>query len=406
MTATSTSSKPVPPGGGRTGAPPARRRPPPWRDVRVLRIAAQVVVAAVVVALLAWLFGNLTTNLRRIGIGNDFGYLDQPAGFTIPGSGFLAGQSRLGAVWVGLGNTLRVALVGIVLATVVGVLLGVARLSGNWLVRTGARLYVELVRNVPLLVLILFAYLAVVLQLPPATEAVEIPGVLVLSNRGNSVVWPTMPDGPLPMLGLIVVAGAATAAVAMWRTRRFDATGRPHHRLVIGTVTFVVVAVAAGVALGGPVDLDAPVSDGRLVTGGMRMAPEYFALLTALVVYTASHIAEIVRGSIQAVSRGQDEAATAIGLSPGQRLRYVVLPQAFRIAVPPLANQYLNLAKNSSLAVAIAYFELTKVTGDLIANGSPAPQSYLLLILLYLALSLVIAVLTNIANRRLALVER
>jgi general L-amino acid transport system permease protein len=406
MTAAPVPSRSAPSGDGAAGAPPPRRQPPPWRDVRVLRIAAQVVVAAAVFALLAWLFGNLTANLRRIGVGNDFGYLDQPAGFTIPGSGFRPGQSRLDAILVGLGNTLRVAVAGIVFATVAGVLLGVARLSGNWLVRTGARLYVEFVRNVPLLVLILFAYLAVVLQLPSATDAIEVPGVLVLSNRGNSVVWPTMPGGPLPVLALLAVAGAATAAVVTWRTRRFDATGRPHHRLVFGSVTFVVVGVATGTVLGGPVDLDAPVADGRLVAGGMRMAPEYFALLAALVVYTASHIAEIVRGSIQAVPRGQDEAATAIGLSPTQRLRHVVLPQAFRIAVPPLANQYLNLAKNSSLAVAIAYFELTKVTGDLIANGSPAPQSYLLLIVLYLAISLVIALVTNVANRRLALVER
>jgi general L-amino acid transport system permease protein len=389
-----------------TGPGPSASRPPPWRDVRVLRVVVQVVVLAVVVSAVLWLYGNLTTNLRRLGLDTGFGFLDQPAGFTVPGSDFRSGQSRLDAIWVGMGNTLRVSLAGIVLASIIGVLIGIARLSGNWLLRTCARLYVEFFRNVPLLVIIIFAYLVIVLQLPPATEAIEVPGILVLSNRGNSVVWPAFPDGFGPVLILVAVAGLAAGVVAWWRTRRFDQTGEPHHRVLLGALTFAVVATAAGFALGGPIDIDAPVADGRLVAGGMRMAPEYFALLVSLVIYTASHIAEIVRGSIQSVARGQEEAATAIGLTRAQRLRHVILPQSFRIAVPPLANQYLNLTKNSSLAVAIAYFELTKITGDLIANGSPAPQAYVVLIGIYLMISLGIALLTNLANRRLALVER
>ncbi|HUF33144.1 MAG TPA: ABC transporter permease subunit [Acidimicrobiales bacterium] len=381
-------------------------RPPPWRDVRVLRVVAQVVVLAVVGAILAWLLNNVRSGLAGLGIDTGFSYLDQSAGFQVPGSDFRAGQSRMDAIWVGLGNTLRVSVAGIVLATVLGVALGVARLSGNFLLRTGARLYVEAIRNIPLLIIIIFAYLVVVLQLPPAVEAIEIPGVLVLSNRGNSITWPTLPDGAGPALVVALVGLVAAAATAWWRTRRFDATGIPHHRVGLGLVAFMVAAGAAFVALGHPIGITVPEADGRLVAGGMRMGPEYFALLVSLVLYTASHIAEIVRGSIQSVPRGQDEAAKAVALSSGQRLRFVVLPQAFRIAVPPLANQYLNLTKNSSLAVAISYFELTKITGDLIANGSPALQSFALLIVIYLGVSLSIAMLTNLVNRRLTLVER
>lgn len=359
-----------------------------------------------VVAILAWLVDNLLSNLDRLGIDTGFGYLDQPAGVTVPGSDFRSTQSRLDAVWVGLGNTIRISAAGIALATVLGVLLGIARLSTNWLVRTGARLYVELVRNIPLLVIIVFAYLVVVLQLPAVDQAMELLGIVVLSNRGGNVAWFLTPDGLLPALAVPVVALVAALLVRRQRLRRFDATGEPAHPALWALVTFVLVAAAVAFVLGGPIDPTAPVRDGRAVTGGVRMSPEYFALLLSLVVYTASHIAEITRGSIQAVPRGQAEAASAVALSGYQRMRFVVLPQAMRIAIPPLANQYLNLTKNSSLAVAISYFELTKISTDLIANGSPAPQSYALLIVIYLALSLGIATVTNLFNRRMALVER
>jgi len=360
----------------------------------------------VVVAFGLWLAGNVRANSAKTNIPLSFDYLDQPATFPIAGSSFRPTQSVRDAIVVGLGNTVRVALAGIVLATVLGTLIGIARLSTNWLVSRAAKVYVELFRNVPVLVLVVFAYLAVFLRLPRLEDATTVSGLLVISVRAVAVPWTRTDGRGWLVLGILVVAVAAAVAVARWRHRAFDRTGQPAFAGVAATVAFVAVVAAAFLATGGPVDVTAPHLDGRVLRGGIAMPPEYAALLCALALYTASHVAEIVRGSIQAVPKGQNEAATALALSSGQRMRQVVLPQAMRIAVPALANQYLNLTKNSSLAVAISYFELTKVTQVSIASRAPAVPSYLLLMVIYLALSLTISAITNQVNRRLALVER
>ena len=361
---------------------------------------------AFVVAFGLWLAGNVRENSEATNIPLSFDYLDQPATFPIAGSSFRPTQSVQDAVLVGLGNTARVAVAGIVLATVVGTLIGIARLSTNWLLSKAAQVYVELFRNVPVLVLIYFAYVAIFLRLPRLENATTIDGLLVLSVRSVAVPWVRSDGRGWSVLAVLAVAAVAAFLVRRWRQRVFDRTGRPAFGTSAAIATFVLVCAAGFVLLGGPVDLTAPKLDERVLRGGITMPPEYAALLCALVVYTASHIAEIVRGSIQAVPKGQTEAATAVGLSPTQRMRLVVLPQAMRIAVPSLANQYLNLTKNSSLAVAVSYFELTKVTQVSIASRAPAVPSYALLLLLYLALSLAIAAVANVVNRRLALVER
>lgn len=308
------------------------------------------------------------------------------------------------ALVVGFGNTLRVSVAGIVLATILGTTVGIARLSTNWLVSKAAQAYVELIRNIPLLVLIVFTYLAVFLRLPRVEDATTIDGLLVLSVRTVAVPW-LRADGPAALV-LVVVAFAAALGVRRWRRGVQDRTGDPAFAGIAATATFVVVVGLGMLALGRPVELTAPRLVDRRVVGGITMAPEYAALLTALVLYTASHIAEIVRGSIQAVPKGQTEAATALALSPGQRMRLVILPQALRVATPALSNQYLNLTKNSSLAVAISYFELTKITQVSIASRAPAVPSYALLLVIYLMLSLSISAITNLVNRRLAVVER
>jgi general L-amino acid transport system permease protein len=204
---------------------------------------------------------------------------------------------------------------------------------------------------------------------------------------------------------LIILGGGLLLAVlvGVWRTRRFDQTGEPHHRVLWGAGVLLVVGAVAYAVLADPITITAPTRDGRLVEGGITLGPEYAGLMIALTVYTASHIAEIVRGSILAVPKGQTEAAQAIALTGFQRMRYVILPQAMRIMVPPLGNQYLNLTKNSSLAVAIGYFELTRITGQIIANGNPAPQMISILMLCYLGLSLFISLVANIVNRSLRL---
>ncbi len=385
------------------------RRPPFWRNVRVLRVAFQAVFVVAVAGFLLFLFDNVVYNLEQRGFPTgleSFDYLRQPAGFAIPDSDFRSTQSLGDALLVGVQNTIKVALLGIVLATILGVVVGVARLSSNWLVSRAAAVYVETFRNIPVLVIILFWYLGVMIRLPPIRDAVEILYLVAISNRGSVVPWFDQVGGGAAF-GLVALgAGGAAAAVWIWRTRRFDRTGEPHHRVLwAGGVLLGLLAIGF-FATGRPWTLDTPEVGELSTSGGFRLAPEYAALLIALSLYTASHIAEIVRGSILSVPRGQGEAANALGLGGFQRLRHVVLPQAFRISVPPISNQYLNLTKNSSLGIAISYYEATKVTQVSIAQSAPAVQAIVLLMGIYLVLSLTIAAITNFVNRRLTLKGR
>ena len=386
-------------------AAPLRRRTPLWRNVRVLRVAFQAAFLLGVLFFLFLLYENLTTNLRVQGIRTDFGYLDQPAGFAIADADFRPSQSIWDAIKVGAVNTIKVSLLGILLATILGVVVGVARLSTNWLVRRSAAIYVETLRNIPVLVIILFWWLAVLLQLPAIRQAVDL-DVIVISNRG--LVGPGLTQtGSMTGFLLTIVGGLAVAAVvAAWRTRVFDRTGRPHHRVLWSGGVLAAVLVVAFFVFGRPFTVSLPERGELATTGGFRLSPEYAALLIGLTLYTASHIAEIVRGSILAVPRGQTEAANAVGLSGFKRLRFVVLPQAFRISVPPIANQYLNLVKNSSLGVAIAFPEVTRITRIAIGQQAPAPQSVLVLMGVFLFFSLVIALVMNLINRRLTLKGR
>jgi general L-amino acid transport system permease protein len=379
-------------------------RPPLWRDVRVLAWAFQLAVVGLVVAFVLWLLDNFRANSERSNIPTGYDYLDQPANFPIPGNpDFNQRQPVSDALVEGLQNTLRLAITGIVLATVLGVLIGIARLSENFIVRNGARVYVEFVRNVPLLGILVLFYLAVVLNVfPGPDDSWELGPLAVLNVRGSSVFW--YEGGTWKFVVTVLAALVAGWAVARWRHRVADRTGRPArsglYALAIGAIVLVVVWMALGLGA------TAPELDGRRVTGGITMTPEYFAALAALVVYTASHIAEIVRGSIQAVPRGQGEAADALALSGFQRMWFVVLPQSMRIAVPPIGNQYLNLTKNTSLAAVFSFPELTKITGLTVANRSPAVPSYALLLAIYLVLSLLISFVVNVVNRRLPIVER
>lgn len=378
-------------------------RPPLWRDVRVLAWAFQVAVLAVVAALVVWLWDNFQANSQRLNLPTDFDYLGQPAGFPIPASSFRPTQSVQDAVVEGFVNTLRLAITGIVMATVLGVFIGVARLSQNFILRSAARAYVEFVRNIPLYILLVLVYIAVVLNtFPPPNESWTLGPIAVLNVRGASVFW--YEGRNLALVAALAVTIIAAWLIARWRRAVADRTGRPARSGLYACVGGAVVLVVSWIVLrlGG----SAPELDGRRVTGGITMSPEYFAAFAALVLYTASHVAEIVRGSIQAVPRGQSEAANAVALSGFQRMWYVVLPQAMRVGVPPIGNQYLNLTKNSSLAAIISFPELTKVTQLAVSNRSPAVPSFFLLLGIYLALSLVISFVVNLINRRLAIVER
>ena len=379
-----------------------RSRPPLWRDVRVLRVAFQVAVLAAVVGLVAYLYDNLRANNVEL----DFDFLDQQSGFPIAYTDHGPSDTVLEAILTGLRNTLIVAVVGIILTLIFGTLLGVARLSDNWIVRRSAGAYVEVLRNVPPLLVIIFVNTVALATLPPIQEADEYGGLLVVSVAEFGIVAPRA-DGNLgAYVALLVVAGVIAVGLGRWRARVEERTGAPARRWLWSGAVLVVAIVGGYVALDAPVVLSHPEVEGLSITGGARMGLPFVATLIGLVLYTSSHVAEIVRGSILAVPKGQTEAAGAIGLSSGQRLRHVVLPQAFRIATPPIINQCLNLTKNTSLGVAVAFAEMMGVATTVIGNGQPAIPTILVVMGFYLVVSLVISLFANVVNHRLRLVER
>jgi general L-amino acid transport system permease protein len=380
-------------------------RPPFWRDIKVLRVVAQVVAVVGTVALFLYLGRNLTTNLTAANIPTDFEFLKQPAGVNVTGSDFMPSQPISDIVFLGIKNTAALAVVGIPLLTILGTLIGIARLSTNWLVQRAATIYVETLRNIPPLLVIIFTNAAVILSLPRMQDALTPGDLFVISNRFLAIPWATAGDNSGAYLTVLGVGILASIVVWIWRTRKFDATGTPPHRFLWGTGTFLFFAIVGFFVLGRPYSLSRPeVIDGRFIEGGYQTVGPYIAVLVALVIYTASHVAEIVRGSIQAVAKGQTEAANALALSSFQRLRFVVLPQAFRIAIPPLINQFLNFTKNTSLSIAIGYAEITLVVFQAIGNAKPAPQLILILMGSYLLFSLTVSLLINVLNRRLQLV--
>ena len=382
---------------------------PYWRDIRVLRIAAQVVVVLVVAVLLVWMVNNMLSamNERRLGFG--FSFLFRQAGFGISESPipYTPQATYLTAFLVGLLNTLFVSVVGIILATILGIIVGVARLSPNWLVSKVAAGYVELIRNTPLLVQLLLLYFGVFLQLPGISESLSIGQFAFLNQRGVYLPGPQAAPGAPLFIGFIL-GGIVLAFVARSVAVRREDAGRPSYRLrTIGVLGILALAAVGWFAAGGePLTFDLPIQERFNFRGGLRLSPEFSALLIGLVIYTAAFIGEVVRGGIQAVRRGQLEAARALGLSEGQTLRLVIFPQALRIIVPPLTSQYLNLAKNSSLAIAIGYPDLFRI-GQTMANQTGQPVPVMVLVMgTYLAISLVTSLFMNVYNRRVQVLER
>ena len=391
-----------------------------WRDVRVQRFVMQAAFVVLVVVVAYVLIGNLTSELAQIDlkafpfvelsgrfpfihITQDF--LKQRAGFDISETSFgleySANDSYGDAYMIGLANTLRVAVIGIFLATILGVVAGVARLSNNWLVSRVAMVYVETFRNVPLLVQLIFWYTVVFLKLPKITEGANLFDLAFISNRAIALPWAN-PTGAFGFwLLLLVVALVAATAVRAFRSRREDKTGKPSHPWWWAFGAFLAIAIVTFFATGSPLEFDRPELAERAYIGGLQITPEFTALLVGLVVYTGTFIAEIVRGSILAIQKGQTEAAAALGLNGFQRLRFVIMPQAMRIMIPPLTNQYLNLTKNSSLAVAVAFKDLFDIGRVTINQTGQAVPIIALVMLTYLAMSLIISLIMNIINSRL-----
>jgi general L-amino acid transport system permease protein len=368
----------------------------------------QVLLVAVLAALAWFLISNTLENLalRKIQVGFDF--LQKEAGFEIGESliEYDASRNYTRAFLVGLGNTLLVALCGIVIATLLGILVGIARLSDNWLLAKLASSYVEVMRNVPLL-LQLFVWHGLFTELlPPVRQSIDIGGLAFFSQRGFRFAWPE-PHPAYGMAGWALLAGIAILLAWRFHARRTQArTGRQLPVLLPGIALVIGLPVLVWFAGGAPTAIEVPRLAGFNFQGGKQLSPEFSALLIGLSTYTAAFIAEVVRAGIVAVDRGQTEASMALGLSPGQRLRLVTLPQALRVIVPPMTSQYLNLIKNSSLAVSIGYPDLVAVANTTMNQTGQAIEAIVILMAVYLTVSLLISLFMNWYNNRVRLVER
>lgn len=374
------------------------------------RIALQAALVLVVAGLFYAAFVNAADNLARANIASGFRFWNNTAGFDISQTliPYSASTSTFGrAFWVGLLNTLLVAGIGIVLATVIGFTVGIARLSRNWLVARLAGGYVELIRNIPLLLQLLFWYNAVLKALPELRASIALPGGGFLNNRGLFLPAPQFLPGS-GMVAIAVLVGVAAAVVLrVWAWRRQDATGARPPIFWWAVLVLCGLPLAAFALNGFPLAFRFPQMGHFNVIGGIEVLPEFAALLLALSIYTAAFIAEVVRAGILAVAPGQTEAAQALGLRPGPTLRLIVVPQAMRVIVPPLTSQYLNLIKNSSLAVAIGYPDLVQVfAGSVLNITGQAVEVIAITMAVYLSISLFASLLMNLYGRMSAIVER
>jgi general L-amino acid transport system permease protein len=386
--------------------------PPPVAVVHNPKVRSALYQLALVLAL-AWLgyqFAvNAAANLGARNIASGLGFFNNTAGFGVNLSliPFQETDTYGRAFLVGLLNTLLVSGLGIVLATLLGFTIGIGRLSSNWLVARLAGGYVELIRNLPLLFQILFWYLAVLGTLPGPRQSLSIFGSFFVNNRGIVVPALRLTDGFGYVWAALGLGVLATIALGLWAKRLRERTGRKVSILWQAAALLVALPLAAFVAAGVPVEVDLPRIQGFNFVGGMRVIPEFLALLVALTTYTASFIAEIVRAGILAVPRGQSEAGLALGLRRGQLLRLILIPQALRIIVPPLTNQYLNLTKNSSLAVGIGYPDLFAVfAGTTLNQTGQAIEIIAITMAVYLSLSLATSVLMNWYNSHVRLTDR
>jgi len=392
---------------------PAPPRPAPvvfYNDPKVRSIAYQLVLCAVVAFLIYGATRNAIDNLERAHIASGFGFWNNTAGFDISQTliEYSARASTYGrAFWVGLLNTLLVAGIGIVFATIIGFVVGISRLSRNWLLAKAAGGYVEIIRNLPLLLQLLFWYNAVLKALPDIRESIAIPGGAILNNRGFFLPVPIFKNG-FGFVGIALLAGAVAAiAFYVWARKRQERTGQQAPVFWFTLLLVIGLPLAVFALAGFPLGFEFPQAGRFNIAGGIEVLPEFAALLFGLSIYTAAFIAEVVRAGILAVSRGQTEAAYSLGLKPGPTLRLIVVPQAMRVIIPPLTSQYLNLTKNSSLAVAIGYPDLVQVfTGTVLNQTGQAVEVVAITMLVYLIISLVTSLLMNIYNSRMALVER
>lgn len=380
-----------------------------WRDKRIRAVITQILVIAALFAFFAYIINNAVVNLAALGKEFGFEFLTAPAGYDINQT-LIEYDSRsphLRAGLVGLLNTLLVAVCGIIFATILGFVLGVIRLSRNWLASRIVYTYIEIVRNVPVLVQILLWHGIIVHSFPHPKQAIAMGEGFFLSNRGLYLPRPEFEPAFVAVVIAVAVALVAVFVFARWAKVKQRDTGVIYPVFWISLATVILLPLVVYFLAGSPLHFDYAELKGFNFKGGMVVKPEFAALWWALSVYTAAFIAENVRSGIQAVNHGQTEAAYALGLRPGRTMNLIVIPQALRVIVPPLTSQYLNLTKNSSLAIAIGYMDIVATLGGITLNQTGKEMECMILVLLiYLCFSLTISTFMNWYNKRIALVER
>jgi general L-amino acid transport system permease protein len=378
-----------------------------YNNPTVRSIAFQVILIVAVLGAIGWFTNNTTTNLRERGIASGFDFLGKRAGFDMTTFLNTNSESTYGYMLLaGLVDTVIVAILAIVIATILGLIVGIARLSSNWLILTIATVYVEFFRNIPPLIVILFWYLGVLATLPNIRDAIQLGPDFSLSNRGIFMPRPVFGPNFHVVVITFVIALIIAWAIRRWALARRMATGRDFPSGWAGLGIVVVLTLGVFFATGDPLTFEVPVKSRFNINGGWTVSPEFASLFLALGVYTASFIAEIVRSGIMAVSHGQTEAARALGLRNNLVLRLVVMPQALRVIIPPLASEYLNITKNTSLAVAVGFADLVAVGNNVLNPTGQSIEVVAVWMAFYLGLSIVISVAMNWFNARIALTER
>ena len=381
-----------------------------WRNQQHRSTIIQIITIVILFTIL-WMIGNnVATNLEKAGKEFSFGFLNYPAGYDItfqPFISFSPTDTHTRAGIVGLLNTLLVAVSGIIIATILGFTMGILRLSNNWLVSKIVYVFLEFTRNVPVLLHILFVYGIFLYTLPVPKKAINISDAVFLSNRGFYTPAPIFEDGFNYVLTSILIAILIVFFFKRWAHKVQDTTGKIYPVFTISISILIGLPFLTFFISGTPMSWETPVLKGFNFKGGASIKPEYIALTFALAYYTACFIAEIVRGGILAISKGQTEAAHGLGLRPNRTLQLIVIPQALRVIIPPLCSQYLNLTKNSSLAIAIGYMDVVATIGGItLMQTGKEMETMIIILLTYLFFSLVISAFMNWFNRKMALVER
>ncbi len=381
-----------------------------WRNHKARSVIIQIVTLTVIFAALALILRNVVINLETVGKEFSFSFLLYPAGYDITFSPFIEYSSRsthLRAAFVGILNTLLVAACSIVLTTIMGFIMGILRLSTNWLVNRIVYCFLEFTRNVPVLLHILFIYGLVVIHLPVPKKAINFADIFFLTNRGFFIPQPVLEPGAGIVAAAFVISVVFVFFFRRWAKKIQGETSRVYPVFWISTGVIVVMMAAAFLSAGMPLSWGIPELKGFNFNGGLAIKPEFIALWLALSYYTSCFIAEIVRSGILAVSHGQTEAAYALGLRPNRTLRLIIIPQALRVIIPPLTSQYLNLTKNSSLAIAIGYTDIVATIGGItLMQTGKEMETMIIVLLLYLTISLLISGFMNWYNKKMALVER